>query len=251
MDPADIVLCILVCGGLGLLCIWGLARYLAGYFQAVKFVKLEIRRAGDWMSYVHWRRELSALRLSLIPGITPDRAKRILKRFYRGKYLKEKEESDGLTAMLLPSLLGIGLCAVCLAGGTYAWFSATQSAPAQVIQSAQYSVSTQVLTAEGTQLPAYAGAYTLEAGQTYTVVLTAAGDASTGYCILNLEDARLHTVQIPVGTSLTFTLETRKSAVLTVTAQWGSSTRPEAERLAPAGAYTYGDPAPETEDIPE
>ncbi len=55
--------------------------------------------------------------------------------------LKYAEPSqDPLGTLLLPSLIGIVLCAVCMAGGTYAWFSVSTTMPAQTIQSANYSM---------------------------------------------------------------------------------------------------------------
>ena len=89
-------------------------------FQAVRYVKLEIARAYSWDEYVFWKLELSALRWSLIPGITPDRVKQIRRFFHKINHSNHsKKKSDGIVAMIMPSISGIFVCAVCLIGCSY------------------------------------------------------------------------------------------------------------------------------------
>ncbi len=153
--------------------------------------------------------------------------------FYKGKYYK-KEEKDNLTAMLLPSILGIILCAVCLMGSTWAWFTATQSTGTQTIQAANYEVSA-VIKLNDTEIAANNGTYTLAAG-TYTVTLTASGDATTGYCVLDFSTEKAYTEQIPKGTSITLTLNMNDPATLEITAVWGTY----AGDGKISAEYTYG-----------
>ena len=154
--------------------------------------------------------------------------------FYKGKYYK-REEKDSLTAMFLPSTLSIILCAICLMGSTWAWFTASECAATQTIQAANYDV-TAVIKLDDTEIAADNGTYTLEKG-TYTVTLTASGDATTGYCVLDFgNDIKAYTEQIAKGTSITLTLKTNEPATLEITAVWGTYAgdgRISAE-------YTYG-----------
>ncbi len=154
--------------------------------------------------------------------------------FYKGKHHKI-EEKDSLTAMLLPSMLGIVLCAVCLMGSTWAWFTATQSTATQTIQAANYEVSA-VVKFGNTELAEENGTYTLAAG-IYTVTLTASGDATTGYCVLDFgNDIKAYTNQIAKETAITFTLKINEPATLEITDVWGTYAGDE---TITAG-YTYG-----------
>ena len=47
--------------------------------------------------------------------------------FYTGKREHPQEKKPAsLTALLMPSLLGVAMCLVCLCSLTWAWFTATQ-----------------------------------------------------------------------------------------------------------------------------
>ena len=45
-----------------------------------RLIKMEIRRALDYNEQRHWKRELKALYLSLIPGISLEKAKQIVRK---------------------------------------------------------------------------------------------------------------------------------------------------------------------------
>lgn len=48
--------------------------------------------------------------------------------FYTGKREHPQEKKPAsLTALLMPSLLGVAICLVCLCSLTWAWFTATQN----------------------------------------------------------------------------------------------------------------------------
>ena len=62
--------------------------------------------------------------------------------FYAGKREHPQEEKPAsLTALLMPSLLGVAICLVCLCSLTWAWFTATQNSGVQPIQSATATVT--------------------------------------------------------------------------------------------------------------
>lgn len=240
MENTDLLLLAMLGGGVALLLIVAIAKYLADYFADIRYVKMEVYRADDWDEYVYWRRELSALRWSIIPGLTPERVKRIKKAFYRGKYAQKHEKSDGFISMLIPSVLSICICAVCLVGGTFAWFTASQSTGTQVIQSAGYTVSVDVKSDEE-NVSAEDGVFSLADGKDYVLTITPTGDASTGYCILYLGDAELHTKPIPKDTVFTLELDINQATTLIITPQWGSSIKPDEERIASGTKQTVGE----------
>ena len=62
--------------------------------------------------------------------------------FYTGKREHPQEKKPAsLTALLMPSLLGVAICLVCLCSLTWAWFTATQNSGVQPIQSATATVT--------------------------------------------------------------------------------------------------------------
>ncbi len=214
-------------------------KYLAEYCRELRRVKKHLNQAETWKELVFWRGELSALRWSFLPGLTPERVKRIKSAFYQGKHAK-KAPSDGLSGVLFPSVLGMFLCSVCLAGSTYAWFSASQSVPTQMMQTARYDVTVSI-TAEEEKILPQGEEYLLSAGRDYTVTLTAKGDAATGFCILSFGKETLHTAQFPRGTTqgevFVFTLSPTEDTTLKITPQWGTSAKKEADKIGYGTIY--------------
>ncbi len=225
------------------LIIFGIAMYLSERFKDINYAKMEICRAYDEDEYRYWRRELTICRLLIIPFMSYERAKRIVRFFSRGRHAKKEKHNDGLTSLLLPSFLGIMICAVCLAGGTFAWFTASQTTSTQVIQAANYSIVSTVN--DGTiDITAENGSYALESKKKYTVKIEATGSATTGYCIIKLGDINIHTEQFPTQDnankkSITFTLEINQAVDMEIIAQWGTSASKE-KKLQDGETYTYG-----------
>ncbi len=163
--------------------------------------------------------------------------------FYKSKHKKQKNK-DNIFAMILPSLLGIILCAICLMGGTFAWFTASQSTATQTIIAAEYNIDIVVENAADNQpIDLVDGTYTLAANADYKIKITATGDATTGYCVIQLNnDEPLHTEQFPTKddvnkNSIEFTIHTDEQTTMQITAQWGSSTKAEEERIKNGNKY--------------
>ncbi len=156
--------------------------------------------------------------------------------FYRGKHIK-KENKDGLTTLLLPSMLGIFACVVCLMGMTFAWFSATQETQIQTIEVANYSASVSI---DGEAADKTAA---LEIGA-HTVSITADGTATTGYFVIEYGDQKRHTAQVGKGGTISFTFEANEAVTLNITPQWGTSARSEEEKLHEGDNLIFGEPAP-------
>lgn len=135
---------------------------------------------------------------------------------YKGKHIRQSDRKYMHNAV--PILLGMLVCMICLAGTTWAWFSANSTTSVQLIQSAEYSVDVDVKElctedaissdATNSDYPAYSTSYSdLEAEKEYIVTLTPDGSAKTGYCIVAVGGKFYYTNVIPEE-GLTFTYRT-------------------------------------------
>ncbi len=136
----------------------------------------------------------------------------MLKLCYRAKWLKK--EQRGSSAQIYTAFLSIVLCMVCLAGTTWAWFTANQTAPVGNITSARYAVAVHVMTnGESVAAREQCGdlvTYSLDANKSYTVSLTTGKDstASTGYCLVSIDNKVYYTSPITAETTFSFTYQT-------------------------------------------
>ncbi len=73
----------IVIGVIALLALTAVIKYSFIYAERFRYVKIEIGRAYETEEKARWRRELLALRLSLLLGISFGRAKRLCKKAYR------------------------------------------------------------------------------------------------------------------------------------------------------------------------
>lgn len=151
--------------------------------------------------------------------------------FCREKHLRTNETGKrGIWQLLTPSLLGIVMCTVCLAGTTWAWFAADLQTGSSTLTAAQYGMSVSV-TAKNNSGESVTnntdGSYTLTDG-VYTVTLTATGTASVGYCKIICGENIYYTAAIRNATedteaeSLTFELTMEGSGTVTFIGVWGT-----------------------------
>lgn len=142
---------------------------------------------------------------------------------YRPKRIETKEQSDGLLHLLALSAVGLCACLICLCGVSWAWFTATTSTAATVIQAATYAVGVSANGTGDVEITPESGTTTVTfaAAGEYTITLTPSGTASTGYCKISYAGASYYTEQLPSG-SLHFTVNADADSKLTVTPQWGS-----------------------------
>ena len=138
---------------------------------------------------------------------------------YIPKHAKPTDEN--ILRLILPSIVGIIFCMICLAGTTWAWFSANIQTRPQTIKAANYDIEVSVKNETGnlvsTDQP-------LEAGQAYQITLTARGTADKfgGYCIVEGGGKTLYSDTLLPGEKLNFTLAPDTTAVYTFTSEWGS-----------------------------
>lgn len=149
--------------------------------------------------------------------------KQWLKRITHTLYIpKHQRPTDGnILRLLMPSVVGSVICMVCLAGSTWAWFTASISTLPQTIKTASYDITVSIAD-ENSVLVSLDEPLQVE--QTYKVTLTASGTADKfgGYCIVGCGDVMLYTAQLLPGHTLSFTLTPPETAAYTFTAVWGS-----------------------------
>lgn len=128
--------------------------------------------------------------------------------FYKGKHLRSSDRKYIQNA--IPLFLGMLICMSCLAGGTWAWFSANRTAPVQLIRSAEYSVDVEINDAS-TKTPIEVNveenvaSCTLTTNTSYSVTLTPDGTATKGYCLITDGDKVYTTGQLLKDTTFVFT----------------------------------------------
>ncbi len=173
---------------------------------------------------------------------------------------KQSDENNGVNADKIfirnvgVSFVGIIICIVMLSASSYAWFSTTIESN-NSITSSVYKLDIGVVEEDGGVTPLTATVtengdyvYSLEAGKTYTVTITALAEnttGKTGYIKLRTskmaeDDRALYSEQIDRGDTISFNLHYTDSTDVTIIEGWGMSSVPEDERDILNGG-SYGD----------
>lgn len=118
--------------------------------------------------------------------------------FYTGKREHPQEKKPAsLTALLMPSLLGMAMCLVCLCSLTWAWFTATQNSGVQPIQSATATV-TAITVDVGGERTLSADAVTMESASDH-IMFNMTGNARRAYVLIQVSDGTYHTDYLTEG----------------------------------------------------
>lgn len=161
-----------------------------------------------------------------------------------GKRMQKEKHSDNIVHILAPSVLGLCICAVCLCGMSWAWFTASTAASATTIRSATLQIEDvklgeKKLTSDGN------GRYTIteqltENSNTLRFKATDSSTATKGFCKISIKigdsaetsyytediaDKKAHTVTITVNNI------SNEDVTITVEPIWGS---------LPEGIKPYG-----------
>ena len=120
-----------------------------------------------------------------------------------------------LTALLMPSLLGVAMCLVCLCSLTWAWFTATQNSGVQPIQSATATVTASL---NNTALGELKVGEPCSLNGTGPLTLHMAGDAQYAYVVIKVGDTEYHTDYLTATEDYTITVN-ESGAALTLC--WG------------------------------
>ena len=207
-----------------------LAAYIRHFNGETRRIIMKMQRAADEKEYCYWHKMLRCHYLCLIPFVNERNVLGAYSFFFHQPKRAEKETRiDGVFHILAPSLAAFCLCAVCLCGASWAWFTASSGIGAAKVQAATYTVKiecepeTGVLQDGEYQISLDGG----ETGKTYYLRITAAGTATTatkGFCDVTIGDTTYQTSQIPKGSSFAFYVKVldNEIATLTITPKWGS-----------------------------
>ena len=179
-----------------------------------------------------------------------------------GKRMQKEKHSDNIVHILAPSVLGLCICAVCLCGMSWAWFTASTAASATTIRSAtlrieKVKLGDRELTSDGK------GRYTITqklTGGRYALSFKATENstATEGFCKISIKignsaetpyytkdiaDKKDHTVTITVNNN------SNENITITVEPIWGQNMKPTTDEIEVTGDQTQSNAAaaaPET-----
>ena len=132
---------------------------------------------------------------------------------------QEKATDANIMQLLMPSVLGIIICLVCLAGMTWAWFTGTGEVSAAPLRSAQHKVQVEIKNEGKTVDSGEDGTYSLTPNTLYTVELTSAGSTSNGGFSAVSVDDDTYTKRMQKNDSITFTV-CSKNGRITIDSGW-------------------------------
>ena len=225
-----------------------LAAYIRHFNGETRRIIMKMQRAADEKEYCYWHKMLRCHYLCLIPFVNERNVSGAYSFFFHQPKRAEKETRiDGVFHILAPSLAAFCLCAVCLCGASWAWFTASSGIGAAKVQAATYTVEIACDTGTGVWQD---GEYQIrldggETGKTYYLRITSAtsaGTATDGFCDVTIGDKTYQTDQIPKGSSFAFSVEVQgnETATLTITPKWGTGSGTEKEKINSGKTIKYG-----------
>lgn len=227
------------------LAVAGVALFFRRFNENTKYIESNIRCARDKGEYSYWIRELQCHYLCLIPFVGRRNVSRVYRFIFRKPNRdKNKEYCRGIYRILAPSIIGIGICTVCLCGASWAWFNASVGSTMQTIKTPTYQFEPFTVKSGDTVLQTSDGKYSLAANTEYTVEIKATGTAgATGYCTLVIngnESAKRYTAQISAGDTFSFRIMANKDASIKLTGNWGTRSD-KGERIAKGDTISIGE----------
>ncbi len=225
----ELIIIALVAAVVGLvLLIAKLTSFWRAFAEKARYICYEMDWADSYKEYRRWRGELRCHYLCLIPFVNEKNVMRVYRfLFHRGDHAKKEERKDSIVPLLMPSILGICICLVCVCGMTWAWYTASVETPTQKMTAAYYEVAVESVTDEKTNVdvaPSASGSYSLSAGITYIVKLKASGSVTEcgGYCLIECGDTKYYTQTFKPGESITIDFTPEAAGAYTFTGVWGS-----------------------------
>ena len=198
-----------------------LAAYIRHFNGETRRIIMKMQRAADEKEYCYWHKMLRCHYLCLIPFVNERNVSGAYSFFFHQPKRAEKETRiDGVFHILAPSLAAFCLCAVCLCGASWAWFTASSGIGAAKVQAATYAATIKYRIDTG-DWQEYVDPISLAGSKTYTLTLhiTPTGTATNGYCTVEIGNKTYQTNQIPKGSSLEFsvTVQANEDATLSIT----------------------------------
>lgn len=203
-----------------------LASFLRAFAKETQYICFEMEHADSYKEYRKWRGELRCHYLCLIPFVNRKNVMRLYNRIWHRADREKKERKDSLVPLLLPSVLGIFICMICVCGMTWAWYSASIETPSQKLTAAYYEVTVVSVESSNNTVTPQNGGYNLTQGNTYTIKLTADGSVKEcgGYCLIQNTAAgvKVYTQTFKPGDSITVLFTPSADGRYTFTGVWGS-----------------------------
>lgn len=222
-----------------------LAAYIRHFNGETRRIIMKMQRADDEKEYCYWHKMLRCHYLCLIPFVNERNVSGAYSFFFHQPKRAEKETRiDGVFHILAPSLAAFCLCAVCLCGASWAWFTASSGIGAAKVQAATYIVEIECEHETGGWQD---GEYQISLGgnhdseKTYELCITANGGTATdGFCDVKIGDETYQTNQIPNGSKFSFsvTVPANEIATLVITPKWGTGSG--TKKIDPTHPIVYG-----------
>ena len=134
---------------------------------------------------------------------------------------KQETLSDAVfRCRMTTSIVTILACTAVMVSSAFALFYSEVSTSDSTLQSAYYDISVSPAVDHSYLAP-------LAYEDQHHFVITAVGTASTGYCVITVDDAIYTTPAIPRGESLQVTVTAAAAAQITFTPVWGASPTPQ------------------------
>ena len=154
------------------------------------------------------------------------RSESIMNTFFKRMFSHDKQpvkNNSNMIHMMLPSFIGIAVCAMSLVGLTFAWFTASAQTEPQKIVASNWKADVSVMDNDVAVDLNANGDYLLDTNKPYTVSVTPIGTGS-GYCVLEINDKKYYTEQIKGSTyELELMIEGDEGSVpVTLTTYWGN-----------------------------
>lgn len=181
-----------------------------------------------------WRREIRCHYLCLIPFVNNKNVVRVYNKIYRKKIAAEAAEDDensavNIKSILLPSVIGILICAACLCRVSWAWFTASTSTSTATVESASFKIDDINMAKDGhTVEPDTDGKYNLDAGN-YTLTFKKSADSTSkkGFCIITVskigETAATPYYTDNIDGSFTLIIKTNTQIKVGIKSSWGAA----------------------------
>ena len=179
-----------------------------------------------------------------------------------GKRMQKEKHSDNIVHILAPPVLGLCICAVCLCGMSWAWFTASTAASATTIRSAtlqieEVKLDDKELTSDGKgrytiteQLTKKNYKLSFKATENSTatkgfckISIKIGNSAETSYDTVDIADKNAHTVTITVNNN------SNEYITITVEPIWGQNMKSPTNEIKVTGDQTQSNAAavaPET-----
>lgn len=205
-----------------------IGTFIIKFNKKTRFIIGKMNSALDDANYINWQKELRCHYLCLIPFVNKRNVLNVYSFiYYKPKHKLATQRTDGVWHILAPSLLGFCVCAICLCGTSWAWFTATRTSGVASITAATYTVNIAVKENGAEKAPTENdGGFviSLDGDKDYEISITANGTAKSGYCTVKWGDKAYYTEPILKGNDAFVVNVKDLSGDLTITTHWGSCT---------------------------